>query len=187
MALAWAQLHAARFNRLKIVRHTENAGLGFGRNTGFALAETEYVLPLDADNRLRPSACEVLLQHLSQSDAAFAYPAIQQFGDKGAVIGETPFAVARLQAGNYIDAMALVRKSAWAAAGGYDHVQFGWEDYDFWCRLIERGRYGISVPEILADYRVHDKSMLHQSTDVKENRSKLSANLRARHPWLTVA
>ncbi len=186
MALAWAQSNAARFNRLQLIRHRENAGLGFGRNTGFALAETDFVLPLDADNRLRPTACAVLLQHLSHNDAAFAYPAIQQFGDKSAVLGLSPFSILRLQSGNYIDAMALVRKSAWAAAGGYDNVQFGWEDYDFWCRLAERGRYGISVPEILADYRVHDKSMLHQSTDKKENRIKLSADIRARHAWVSV-
>ncbi len=168
------------------MRHSENAGLGFGRNTGFARAETEYVLPLDADNRLRPTACAVLLQHLSESDAAFAYPAIQQFGDKSGVLGQTPFSILRLQSGNYIDAMALVRKSAWAAAGGYDYVQFGWEDYDFWCRLAERGRYGLSVPEILADYRVHDQSMLHQSTDIKENRVKLAADIRARHDWVKI-
>ena len=30
------------------------------------------------------------------------------------------------------------RRSAWAAVGGYDHIQFGWEDYDFWCKLAER-------------------------------------------------
>jgi glycosyltransferase involved in cell wall biosynthesis len=186
MVLAWAQSHAARFNRLLIVRHKKNSGLGFGRNTGFAFAETEFVLPLDADNRLRPSACETLLAKLSVSDAAFAYPGIQQFGDKTELLGQTPFSVLRLQTGNYIDAMALVRKSAWAAVGGYDHVQFGWEDFDFWCRLAEHGAYGISVPEILADYRVHDRSMLHLSTDVKENRAKLTADIRARHPWLHV-
>ena len=184
MVLAWAQQNAARFNRLLIVRHKVNSGLGFGRNTGFAQAETEFVLPLDADNRLRPSACEALLAALSDSDAAYAYPGIQQFGDKTEVLGQTPYSVLRLQTGNYIDAMALVRKSAWAAVGGYDHVQFGWEDFDFWCRLAEFGAYGISVPQVLADYRVHKNSMLHVSTDVKENRAKLTADMRARHPWL---
>ena len=187
MVLEWAKLNAGRFNRLRIVRHKANSGLGFGRNTGFALAETEFVLPLDADNRLRPLACETLLKHLSASDAAFAYPEIQQFGDKNEVLGRTPYSVLRLQAGNYIDAMSLVRKSAWAAVGGYDHVQFGWEDFDFWCRLAEQGSFGIAVPHILADYRVHDKSMLHQSTDVWQNRAKLAADMRRRHSWLDVA
>jgi GT2 family glycosyltransferase/glycosyltransferase involved in cell wall biosynthesis len=187
MVLAWAQLNAGRFNRLRIVRHKVNSGLGFARNTGFALAETEFVLPLDADNRLRPGACETLLAALSASSAAFAYPQIQQFGDRTEVLGKLPYSILRLQAGNYIDAMALVRKSAWASIGGYDHVQFGWEDFDFWCRLAEHGRYGISVPEVLADYRAHDKSMLHLSTDVRENRARLAADMRRRHPWLDVA
>jgi hypothetical protein len=66
-------------------------------------------------------------------------------------------------------------------------VDFGWEDFDFWCRLAEHGRFGIAVPHILADYRVHDKSMLHRSTDVRENRAKLAADMRRRHPWLDVA
>jgi len=186
MVMDWARLNAGRFNRLTVLRHVKNAGLGFARNSGFAMAETEYVLPLDADNRLRPRACETLLANLSRSHAAFAYPAIQQFGDKKEVIGRVPYSVLRLQLGNYIDAMALVRKSDWALAGGYDHVRFGWEDFDFWCRLAERGRFGISVPEILADYRVHDKSMLHTSTDVRENRVRLAGDLASRHGWLDV-
>jgi glycosyltransferase involved in cell wall biosynthesis len=187
MVLEWARMNAPRFNRLRVVRHTENAGLGFGRNTGFALAETEYVLPLDADNRLRPPACEILLRHLAESQAAFAYPGIQEFGDRKDIIGRAAYSVLRLQAGNYIDAMALVRKSAWALVGGYDHVRYGWEDFDFWCKLAERGRFGMSVPEVLADYRVHDKSMLHVSTDIRENREKLASDMRSRHRWLDVA
>ena len=184
MVEKWAQLNASRFNRLTVLRHRANAGLGFARNVGVAAAETPFVLPLDADNRLRPTACEKLLRRAQVSEAAFAYPAIQQFGDKTDVFGEEAYSVLRLQVGNYIDAMALVRKSAWAAAGGYDHVLYGWEDFDFWCRLAERGLFGCSVPDVLADYRVHGKSMLHTSTEIHDNRAQLVRDLQARHPWL---
>ena len=187
MLLGWVQANAHRFNRVVVLRHRENAGLGFARNSGFAAAETAFVLPLDADNRLRPAACGTLLGHLRAGAAAFAYPAIQQFGDKTEVFGRDPYSVLRLQLGNYIDAMAMVRKSAWAAAGGYDHVQHGWEDFDFWCRLAECGQYGCAVPDILADYRVHDKSMLHTATEIRGNRANLVRNMQARHPWLDLA
>ena len=187
MVLGWVQANAHRFGRVTVLRHRGNAGLGFARNSGFAAAETPFVLPLDADNRLRPAACEALLGQLQESGAAFAYPAIQQFGDKKDVFGQAPYSVLRLQIGNYIDAMALVRKSAWAAAGGYDHVRHGWEDFDFWCRLAERGQYGCAVAEILADYRVHDKSMLHTSTEIRDNRADLVRDMQARHPWLDLA
>ncbi len=184
MVERWAQSNASRFGRVTLLRHHANQGLGFARNSGFAAAQTPFVLPLDADNRLRPAACEKLLGHLRDAKAAFAYPAIQQFGDRSEVFGQQPYSVLRLQVGNYIDAMALVRKSAWATAGGYDHVQHGWEDFDFWCRLVERGMFGCSVPDVLADYRVHGKSMLHTSTEIHDNRAALVRDLKARHPWL---
>jgi hypothetical protein len=103
------------------------------------------------------------------------------------VVGEEGYSVLRLQPGNYIDAMALVRKSAWAAAGGYDHVKHGWEDFDFWARIAERGLFGVNVAEILADYRVHDRSMLHTATDKRDNREALAADILRRHPWLDLA
>jgi glycosyltransferase involved in cell wall biosynthesis len=184
MVQLWLKANAGRFGSAMLLRHKFNAGLGFARNSGLAAAETPFVLPLDADNRLRPRAAETLLAALESSRGAFAYPAIQQFGDKSDVIGAARFSVPALQQGNYIDAMALVRKSAWAAAGGYDNVRYGWEDYDFWCRLAERGHFGIAVTEVLADYRVHAKSMLHTTTEVQDHKPDLIADLTSRHPWL---
>ena len=103
------------------------------------------------------------------------------------LIGDEAFLAARLVSGNFIDAMALVRRDAWAAAGGYDHVKFGWEDYDFWCRLVELGLWGEHVQEILADYRAHEQSMLHTQTDIKANKIALIGDMKNRHPWLDLA
>jgi glycosyltransferase involved in cell wall biosynthesis/GT2 family glycosyltransferase len=184
MVLNWAAGHEGRFNRIAVLRHRANAGLGFTRNSGFAAAETPYVLPVDADNRLRPAACETLLAHMAKTDAAFVYPNIQQFGTRTDVFSSAPYSVLRMQPGNYIDAMALIRKSSWAAAGGYDHIPLGWEDFDFWCRLAERGQFGHSVPEVLADYRVHTQSMLHTVMQVEENENRRAVELMRRHAWL---
>ena len=51
-AIKWAEHNAGRFNRLTILRNRVNAGLGPTRNAGIDAADTLYVLPLDADNRL---------------------------------------------------------------------------------------------------------------------------------------
>ena len=102
------------------------------------------------------------------------------------VIGTMPFAPMRLAGGNYIDAMALVAKAAWAAVGGYAHIEHGWEDYDFWCRFAERGLLGVQVPEVLAEYRVHEASMLHTATDVTDNKPKVIGELERRHAWLSI-
>ena len=186
MVLDWVRANAGRFNRVVVRRHLANAGLGFARNSAFAAAETPFVLPLDADNRLAPGCCARLLDAMS-SGAAFAYPQIRSFGDSEAVFGVLPFSAGRLMSGNYIDAMALVAKWAWAAGGGYDHVRFGWEDYDFWCRLVERGLWGEAVGEVLAEYRVHRGSMIHTQTEQRANKRALVEDMERRHPWLRIA
>lgn len=83
---------------------------------------------------------------------------------------------------NPVDAMALVRRSAWEAVGGYQHIPGGWEDYDFWCCLIDAGFHGILCPAALAHYTVHSSSMLHSSTSRRIRR--ISRLLQRRHPWL---
>ena len=180
----WMLTHQHRFGRLVMVRNTENSGLGPTRNVGFAQAETRYVIPLDADNRLRPTFAERCVAAAEASGAAFVYPKIQNFGENDEVVGKFAYLPRRLASGNFIDAMALLRVSAWALVGGYDNVRFGWEDYDLWCRFAEQGLFAVQVPEILADYRVHATSMLRRTTDVAENKRKLVADLRRRHPWV---
>jgi O-antigen biosynthesis protein len=186
VARDWAERNHQRFNRILILRNRANAGLAHTRNAGFDAAETPFVLPLDADNRLRPECCAHTLAIARAHHAAFAYPGIQYFGGMDHVIGTAPFAPMRLAGGNYIDAMALVSKAAWAAVGGYAHIEHGWEDYDFWCRFAERGLLGVRVPEVLAEYRVHEASMLHTATDVADNKPKVVGQLESRHGWLSI-
>jgi len=184
VARGWMERNLSRFNRALLLRNQTNAGLALTRNTGFAAAETLYVLQLDADNKLLPSCASCCLEAIKATGAAFVYPTLRQFGAADEIFCECSYDPARLANGNYIDATALVRLSAWAAVGGYEHMPYGWEDYDLWCRFAERGLFGHHVPEILALYRVHDGSMLRTVTDIEQNKQRLIANMRARHPWI---
>jgi SAM-dependent methyltransferase/glycosyltransferase involved in cell wall biosynthesis/uncharacterized protein YbaR (Trm112 family) len=186
VASKWARKNAARFNRIVVLKNQANYGLGFCRNSGFDAADTPYVLPLDADNCLRPDCCQKLLAAIEASGAAYVYPTIQHFGASNAQISNAPYDPQRFVAGNYIDAMALVSKEAWAMVGGYDHVRYGWEDYDFWSRMAEIGLAGEWLDIVLADYRVHPQSMMKTQTVVPRNYRDLMLNYSARHPWTSL-
>ena len=186
VAAKWARKNAARFNRIVVLKNQANYGLGFCRNSGFDAADTPYVLPLDADNRLRPDCCEKLLAAIEASGAAYVYPTIQHFGASDAQISNVPYDPQRFVAGNFIDAMALVSKEAWAMVGGYDHVRYGWEDYDFWSRMAEIGLAGEWLDIVLADYRVHPQSMMKTQTVVPAKLSRSHPQLQ-RAPSLDVA
>jgi len=187
VALAWVRTHAKRFNRVAVLRNRQNCGLGLTRNAGFAAAETAYVLPLDADNRLYPPCCAALLRAAESSRAAFVYPVIQRFGDSTTLMGYFRYAPARLIGVPYIDAMAMVSVAAWAGVGGYSDTRLGWEDYEFWCRLAERGLAGQHVAgEALAEYRVHGGSMLNAITEAADVKPQVIADMNRRHPWLSL-
>jgi glycosyltransferase involved in cell wall biosynthesis len=188
LVLGWMKEHALRFNRALLLRNRSNAGLALSRNAGFDAAETAFVLPLDADNRLRPTCCEECLGVIRRRSAGFAYPTIQTFGDISELRGVRDFLPTRFINGNYVDAMALVGKWAWLRAGGYMRIEPpGWEDFDFWCRCIERGIGGVHVKATLADYRVHRASMLHTQTDVPRNKDYVISMFEERHAWLRIA
>lgn len=180
-ATRWLQQHGDRFQSALLVRHHVNRGLADTRNLAFALSRTEFVFVLDADNAIFPRCLEALRSALTCSSASFAYCSLEKFGEVTALLGTKPWNPASLASGNMIDAMALHRKSVWAKVGGYssDMPAMGWEDFDLWFKIAKIDGWGILVPEILARYRVHSKSMLHVLTN--PNADKLWAYLRSRH------
>nr|WP_231888259.1 glycosyltransferase [Acetobacter malorum] len=183
----WMTQHSARFNRLILLKTTVNAGLGGARNCGVTHAETPFFLPLDADNRLLPEACASLLAATTEM-TAYAYPILEQFGEptRHKVLGDKPYHPMQLVAGNYIDAMALVAKWAWAAAGGYyvSRSAMGWEDYDLWCSFAELGLQGTHIAEILAEYRVHRTSMTSSVTEQDAHKQRVVELVESRHDWI---
>jgi glycosyltransferase involved in cell wall biosynthesis len=172
-----------------LVAKQANQGLSAARNDGFSRARSEYVFVLDADNTVYPTGLKLLYDALdAQADGAFSYGLIDCFSDtvpNVSLISCLPWDPARLTQANYIDAMALVRKSAWKLAGGYDldmDARFGgWEDYDLWLRLSDQGYSGVFVPTPIARYRVHGSSMLRSFNWAPEN---AIAELRSRYPDL---
>lgn len=178
----WLSEHHGRFRAARLLRHDRNRGLSATRNSAFAAARTQAVFVLDADNLLLPSAIAKLAALLDRSGAAVAYSQIAFFGRETGLGYAAEWDRDLFRAGNYVDAMALVRRSAWALVGGYAPLDLGWEDYDLWLTFIEHGLTGVFLPEILCRYRVHGQSMLRTVTDAQGQRVR--AQLARRHPWL---
>ena len=180
---AWLAANAMRFKSAWLVQHETNCGLSAARNTAISLATTPYVFVLDADNLLYPRCIERCHAFIEASGSAFAYPVIERFGAEAGLMGVATWDDELLSFGNYIDAMALIRKSAWQMVGGYSLMRTtGWEDYDLWCKLASHGQHGVRVPMILARYRVHAASLLR--TLSKQKIEDLVREISELHPWL---
>ena len=149
---------ASRFGPPVKVLGQPNQGLVAVLNRGLHEAVGEYFVILSADDALRPAYVETLLTALlEQPGSAYAYSAMEYFGAKSGVFPAKPFSPALLLAGNYINATALTRRADALAVGGFHpNPENAWEDWDFWLRLLESGKYGVAVPVPLLRYRRHE-------------------------------
>ena len=170
----------------RLIARAQNGGLGAARNTAIAAARGEYVFILDADNMVYPRAFSKLAAALDDHpEAAFAYPILEAFDDAGPrdLISWLGWDTDRLRFGNFVDAMAMMRREVVLEVGGYttDHTIYGWEDFDLWCSFADRGLRGQLVPEMLGRYRQALHSMI-QITNIDV--SAVWTALLARHPSL---
>lgn len=171
-----------------LLDHKANCGLSLTRNSGIAFAVSEYCFFLDSDNLLYPRCVEKHVAALeSATHAQAAYSLIEVFDAESGISGANAFNPDRLKFGNYIDAMAMVRRDYLLAIDGYYPMKYGWEDYDLWLRLCEADALAIQIPEILSRYRVHPSSMLRTETNIAKNMRELCDAMYARHPWLELA
>ena len=182
----WIIKNRTRFNRAVLARNKINSGLVLTRNTACSLAKTQFIFPFDSDNFLFPKCIEKCLISIKKSGAFFAYPTMEFFGEKFGLFNNIDYHSQTFLKGNYIDAMALIRRLTWAVIGGYSQKlnRLGVEDHDFWLRCVEFGFFGVHVPKKLARYRIHRDSMLQSTTKLPENQKKISEQLTTDHPWI---
>ncbi len=151
------------FKREKVqILHTANHGLATARNNAITDAIGEYILPLDADDRIEPEYLEKAVALLDTHDKlGIVYCRAKLFGNVETEWLLPPYSLQQMLLDNVIFCSSMFRRSDWEAVGGYDPgMIYGWEDYEFWLSLIELGREVLQIPEILFSYRVASDSMV---------------------------
>ena len=172
------------------VINQENQGLALARNNGIERARGLYVLPLDADNKIRPNYITQGIKILDENpEVGVAYGNYEFFGDKTGIWKLPEFDINRIVRGNYIDACAVIRKKVWQDCGGYDDKipdKLGYEDWDFWLGAAERGWQFYHIDEVLFDYRYRDDSMV-SGCNIPENHRELFRYISSKHSGLYTA
>ena len=138
----------------------ENVGLGPALEAGLAACRHEVVARMDADDVSLPERFALQLPEI-ESGADLVGSALLEIGTaEDDVVGRRvpptdPDAIAR--AARLHDPInhptVVYRRSAVAAAGGYQHVPL-LEDYWLFARMIQRGARVVNRPEPLVLYRV---------------------------------
>ena len=148
--------------RVNWERHA-NAGQSRTLNKAWASARGEYLGYLSSDDLLLPHAISTLVSALqTQPDALVAYCDFDLIDGKGRRTGlvRAPDYDYRRMVEELIcppGPGALFRRSLFDQIGGWNEHLRKIPDFEYWLRAGRIGRF-VRVPEVLAQYRVHEKS-----------------------------
>lgn len=161
-------LGAASGIAFTVIRPIWNVGLTSARNISLQNAQGDFVFFLDADNTMSPDGLKALTDCAVTENADAVYGPIQRIDQNSThagFISNQPFDEHILRSqGNYIDAMALFRRSTLLDIGGYDlellaHIG-GHEDHDLWLRLAAtKAVVKYCADSVIGNYLVKNDSM----------------------------
>jgi len=173
--------------RIRVIDHETNGGPSRARNTGYAAARAPYVVQIDADDLLEPTAAEKWLWFLeTHPEVGFVkgysvgFDAQHYLWTRGFHCNE------QFLEENPVQPNGLVRRQVHADAGGYDETnREGLEDWDFWLRCATAGHWGTTIPEYLDWYRRREshRDRWHNWDDGSRQQS-FHARLKARYTHL---
>ena len=189
---------ARRFPRVRCFSQP-NQGQGAARNAGLAHATGEYLVILDADDRLLPHAFETGLRLLAEHpECALAAGRCVVFGPDG-VRADTLYQPVveddhyrRLLCSNYIwmPATVMFRAAVVRRLGGFRTDVTGAEDYDLYLRITREHAIWCH-DRVVAEYRQHEGNttrravlMMRSSLDVMYGqRPFVTADPRLEDAW----
>ena len=157
VALAYVE----KDSRFKYIKKT-NGGLSSARNSGINHACGEYILPLDADDILAPTYLEKAVKVFTDfPQTTLVYCQGCFFGVREGVWDLHYEDYQTLLLGNSIFCSALYRKDDCISIGGYDEkMKLGYEDWEFYIRLLNDSSVVYQIPEVLFSYRKKEISMV---------------------------
>ncbi len=151
-----------------------NGGQSAARNFGIRHASSSLVALLDQDDFWYPRHLEVLeqpfLHHVDAERIGWVYSDLDEveenggltrqclLADMGVVHPKTNVFDCLAEDMFILPSAALFRRSAFDAIGGFDERFSGYEDDDFFLRLLRANYLNIYVPDSLSAWRMHGTS-----------------------------
>ena len=163
---------------LKVIYQT-NAGVASARNKGVSEAKGKYIVCLDSDDMLAPlfiEKCTAVLE--SDPDVSLVTTYRKDFGVINDTFRPAQYDPMKLYTDNMVITAAEFRKQTWEQCGGYTSG-IGYEDWEYWLKLGEKGFWGKQIPEELFIYRTSMQSRYIEDKDVHWRNLK---SVRALHP-----
>lgn len=160
----------------------ENQGQGSARNTGIQLSQGEYILVLDSDDYFEPEfaakAIDILRKNQNIKIVSCWLNRIVD-GKIKDIFKPGGGDIKSFLRYNEVSGSVLFRKKDWQEIGGYDEsMRKGFEDWEFYIRLLRFGGAAYVIPEVLFNYRIRNNSTTSRANKIKY---KLTSYIYTKH------
>lgn len=146
------------------VIHQVNKGLPSARNTGIMAATGDYIIFLDSDDILMENAVQRITKDINETNADIIAFSFKEFGKSNRDVILQAFTMDDLKIANRLGYFSCIRRSALVEIGGYSSkMKWGWEDWHLWFNLFSKNKTATIIKDMLALYRVKEKSMIHDA------------------------
>jgi glycosyltransferase involved in cell wall biosynthesis len=147
--------------------YQENGGLSSARNYGIEKAKGEFILPLDADDKIGCQYVTLAVKSFREDKSLkIVYCKAEKFGDTEGLWSLAPFSIYDLCLFNMIFCSAVFKKEDWKSVGGYDvNMIYGLEDWEFWIAILKNGGNVKCMDTIGFYYRIRANSMARSIND----------------------
>jgi glycosyltransferase involved in cell wall biosynthesis/SAM-dependent methyltransferase len=149
------------------VIETVNQGVARARNRAIEEASGEFILSLDADDKIGTEYLKEAVKVLDEDpDVGIVYCLAEFFGDKKGLWELPPYSLEGMLLDNLIFNAAFFRKNDWEAVNGFNpDMKDCYEDWDFWLSLVELGRKVYRIPNVSFYYRITEGSRMRSATE----------------------
>ena len=164
-SLTVAQAFAKMHPKVRVL-HQANAGVSAARNHAIREARGEYILPVDADDRIGATYIEHAVAAM-RNDVRVVGCRAEFFGTRQGEWRLPEFSHELLARRNMIHISSLFRKADWQRAGGFCEEEIFREDWSFWLSMMESGGEYVRLDEVGLYYRVLASSRRAQAKQQK--------------------
>lgn len=158
-------------SKVDLIVTQENKGPGAARNKGIEQATGKYLLILDSDDYFEKQFCSRAVEIMEKNEEVKIVSCnarwfinernFQIYKPKGGSVEN--FLISNAAVGN-----SLIRRSEFIEFGGYDEdLKSGFEDWEFFIRLLSKGGYCHVIPEVLFHYRKRKESRSSRAIEKK--------------------
>ncbi len=163
--------------KIKVIK-IKNSGVCTARNVAVENATGEYILPLDADDKIYPEYIKKAVKILDKNQKiGIVYCEAEFFGISDKKWDLKPSTIKNMLVQNRIFPCAMFRKSDFEKVGGYNpKMESGCEDWDLWLSLMENGAETYQIPETLFSYRKYQNERTARALRFK-NYLKIRKNI----------